>query len=205
MSRRFRNVEFNTIRGIRFFRRCRVKIGNLVFARTLLAEDPQSLSGNSVAFGRNAAAVTEHEERGCRRFLCGHGRSRVGSSCAVIGIATAFFAAQVIHFVRKSLDFSGQFSRVAVIAVYNNRFLWWRWRPVIVAIVAGERRKEGRSPKYPAFEEERREEWREAAKASIKKSEMVVETAEPKRTVEEDVITSDKGMSRECAACRSKS
>jgi hypothetical protein len=71
LSRSPRDVKFNAICGVDLLCRGSVKVGKLVFMRVLLAKDPQSLAGDSVAFGRDAVTIAEDKYRGDGWFLCG--------------------------------------------------------------------------------------------------------------------------------------
>jgi hypothetical protein len=64
-------VKFNAISGVDLLGRGSVKIGDLVFMRRLLAEDPESLASDSVTFGRDAVAIAENEHGGNGWFLRG--------------------------------------------------------------------------------------------------------------------------------------
>ena len=68
---RRRDVKFNAISGIDLLCCGSVKIGKLVFTRVLLAEDPQRLAGDSVAFGRDAVAIAKNKNCGYGGFFGG--------------------------------------------------------------------------------------------------------------------------------------
>jgi hypothetical protein len=63
-------MKFNAVRGIGLLCCSGVKVGNLIFARVLLAENPQSLAGDSVAFGRHAVSIAEDKYRAYGWLLC---------------------------------------------------------------------------------------------------------------------------------------
>jgi len=69
MFRRW-NMKFNAVRGVCLLCCRGVQVGNLVFAGALLIENPKSLAGDSVAFGRNAVTIAENKYRAYGRLLC---------------------------------------------------------------------------------------------------------------------------------------
>jgi hypothetical protein len=114
---RFRQMDVNAVGGIEFLGRRAVYISKRDFSCRMLAEDPQSLSGNGVVLRGDAVAVTEDKRGGGSRL---RGRHRSPGRRLLQAALLRLVGTELFNFIGQALHLDG---KLHVIAVVTGRWL----------------------------------------------------------------------------------